>query len=142
MDIEGARPDSGRVDCAARWGHRAVTGVLLHDPHVELRCVTEPMLFIGALASHKPVERHGYVGDHDRHGSLLSEMVNLGHRTRVRVKPHRQDEPEPYSGSVAYGNRSVQRNDSQQVSCRHVSWVAKGTLAAKSVAFAEFSAMF
>src|SRR5215470_8424341 len=52
----------------------------------ELRRIAEPVLVIGALPGHKPVERHGDVGDHVRHCSLLSAtVVNADGRMAPRL---------------------------------------------------------
>src|SRR5215470_18739334 len=43
----------------------------------ELRRIAEPVLVIGALPGHKPVERHGDVGDHVRHCSLSRQRSSM-----------------------------------------------------------------
>jgi hypothetical protein len=53
-----------------------VDRVLFRHPRVELRCVAEPVLFVGAGPGHVPVQRHGDIGNHLRHFGLLSATIS------------------------------------------------------------------
>ena len=70
-DVEQPPPHHHRTALRRRlFEDLGVDRVLLHDPGVELRSIAEPVLLIGTIPRHEPVERHRDVSDHLRHQSL------------------------------------------------------------------------
>jgi hypothetical protein len=93
----------------------------MHDPRVELRCIAEPVFFIGALPRHKPVERHSDVGDHVRHCSLLSATV--GNADRHTASDSSRPSKRVSRNEVIHGSAVLHRPNGSSVRSAHAAWV-------------------
>src|SRR6185295_11011690 len=94
--VDGVEQPSAHHDratgCRRSFEDLDVDGVLSEDPRVELGRVAEPVLDVGTGPRHETIERHGDVGDHLRHGSLLlgsslALTAGIAYALRARAWP-------------------------------------------------------